>query len=184
MQADGDREDRGERGHRVPSPGVRAGPRPSLRLPEWRSVVRGVRIRRPSDRRAGTPMLRYHRSARGESPSQMPAPGTESWPRPLRGARLFGEHRPTVGPGWTAEDGAVPYSMCAPFLFTGGVARVTNTAPIYTEALRYHAAGRPGKLEIRVTKPCASQHDLSLAYSPGSPRWPPWPRSRAGGCAA
>jgi malate dehydrogenase (oxaloacetate-decarboxylating)(NADP+) len=57
--------------------------------------------------------------------------------------------------------------MCAPFLFTGGVARVTNTAPIYREALRYHAGGRPGKLEIRVTKPCANQHDLALAYSPG-----------------
>ena len=38
---------------------------------------------------------------------------------------------------------------------------------LYTESLGYHAARRPGKLEIKVTKPCASQHDLSLAYSPG-----------------
>ncbi|MGH6931438.1 MAG: NADP-dependent malic enzyme [Dongiaceae bacterium] len=35
------------------------------------------------------------------------------------------------------------------------------------EALLLHASGRPGKLEIRATKPLTTQHDLSLAYSPG-----------------
>lgn len=35
------------------------------------------------------------------------------------------------------------------------------------EALDFHAAGRPGKLEITPTKPMATQRDLSLAYSPG-----------------
>jgi malate dehydrogenase (oxaloacetate-decarboxylating)(NADP+) len=35
------------------------------------------------------------------------------------------------------------------------------------EALRFHAQGRPGKLEIVPTKPMATQRDLSLAYSPG-----------------
>ncbi|HCA14650.1 MAG TPA: NADP-dependent malic enzyme, partial [Alphaproteobacteria bacterium] len=35
------------------------------------------------------------------------------------------------------------------------------------EALAFHASGRPGKLEITATKPLLSQHDLSLAYSPG-----------------
>ena len=35
------------------------------------------------------------------------------------------------------------------------------------EALAFHANGRPGKLEITATKPLMSQHDLSLAYSPG-----------------
>jgi malate dehydrogenase (oxaloacetate-decarboxylating)(NADP+) len=35
------------------------------------------------------------------------------------------------------------------------------------EALAIHAAGRPGKLEIRITKPLATARDLSLAYSPG-----------------
>ncbi|PCI61623.1 MAG: NADP-dependent malic enzyme [Kordiimonadales bacterium] len=35
------------------------------------------------------------------------------------------------------------------------------------EALRYHSAGRPGKLEITATKPMATQRDLALAYSPG-----------------
>jgi malate dehydrogenase (oxaloacetate-decarboxylating)(NADP+) len=35
------------------------------------------------------------------------------------------------------------------------------------EALRYHAEGRPGKIAMQVTKPCATQRDLSLAYTPG-----------------
>jgi malate dehydrogenase (oxaloacetate-decarboxylating)(NADP+) len=35
------------------------------------------------------------------------------------------------------------------------------------EALDMHASGRPGKLEIRATKPLTTQRDLSLAYSPG-----------------
>jgi malate dehydrogenase (oxaloacetate-decarboxylating)(NADP+) len=35
------------------------------------------------------------------------------------------------------------------------------------EALAFHADRRPGKLEIRATKPLNSQRDLALAYSPG-----------------
>ncbi len=35
------------------------------------------------------------------------------------------------------------------------------------EALRMHAEGRPGKLEIQATKPLTTQRDLTLAYSPG-----------------
>jgi len=35
------------------------------------------------------------------------------------------------------------------------------------EALHFHAKGRPGKIEIRATKPLTTQRDLSLAYSPG-----------------
>ena len=35
------------------------------------------------------------------------------------------------------------------------------------DALDFHAAGRPGKLEVVATKPMATQRDLSLAYSPG-----------------
>ncbi len=34
-------------------------------------------------------------------------------------------------------------------------------------ALDYHRDPRPGKIEITLTKPCATQRDLSLAYSPG-----------------
>lgn len=34
-------------------------------------------------------------------------------------------------------------------------------------ALRYHNEGRPGKIEIKPTKPYSTQSDLSLAYSPG-----------------
>ncbi|MPZ57102.1 MAG: NADP-dependent malic enzyme [Rhizobiales bacterium] len=41
--------------------------------------------------------------------------------------------------------------------------------PTFTdqEALLFHSAGRPGKLEVIATKPMATQRDLSLAYSPG-----------------
>ena len=36
-----------------------------------------------------------------------------------------------------------------------------------TEALRYHKEPRPGKIEVVPTKPCLTQTDLSLAYTPG-----------------
>ncbi|MCX5730742.1 MAG: NADP-dependent malic enzyme, partial [Deltaproteobacteria bacterium] len=35
------------------------------------------------------------------------------------------------------------------------------------DALAYHSMGRPGKIEVVPTKPCATARDLSLAYSPG-----------------
>lgn len=35
------------------------------------------------------------------------------------------------------------------------------------EALKYHESGRPGKIEVIPSKPYSTQHDLSLAYSPG-----------------
>ncbi len=35
------------------------------------------------------------------------------------------------------------------------------------DALRYHAEGKPGKIEVIPTKPYSTQADLSLAYSPG-----------------
>ncbi|MFO0726365.1 MAG: NADP-dependent malic enzyme [Myxococcota bacterium] len=35
------------------------------------------------------------------------------------------------------------------------------------EVLDYHAAGRPGKIEVIPTKPTATARDLSLAYTPG-----------------
>ncbi len=39
------------------------------------------------------------------------------------------------------------------------------------EVFEYHASGRPGKLEIVVSKPCVTQRDLSIAYTPGV-AWP------------
>ncbi len=36
-----------------------------------------------------------------------------------------------------------------------------------TEALAYHQGARPGKIEVSPTKPCRTQRDLSLAYTPG-----------------
>ena len=35
------------------------------------------------------------------------------------------------------------------------------------EALIYHQMGKPGKIEVISSKPCATEKDLSLAYSPG-----------------
>ena len=35
------------------------------------------------------------------------------------------------------------------------------------EALDYHQGGRPGKVEVVSSKPCLTQRDLSLAYTPG-----------------
>jgi malate dehydrogenase (oxaloacetate-decarboxylating)(NADP+) len=43
----------------------------------------------------------------------------------------------------------------------------TNSSFTTREALFYHSAGRPGKIEIVPSKPVATQRDLSLAYSPG-----------------
>ncbi|WP_120007253.1 NADP-dependent malic enzyme [Teichococcus vastitatis] len=44
----------------------------------------------------------------------------------------------------------------------------TRTARITAEeALALHSEGKPGKLEIRLTKPLTTARDLSLAYSPG-----------------
>ena len=34
-------------------------------------------------------------------------------------------------------------------------------------ALEYHARSPAGKIEVVPTKPCSSQRDLSLAYTPG-----------------
>jgi len=42
-----------------------------------------------------------------------------------------------------------------------------ETPPLKKAALHYHEFPRPGKLEIRPTKPMATGRDLSLAYSPG-----------------
>jgi malate dehydrogenase (oxaloacetate-decarboxylating)(NADP+) len=35
------------------------------------------------------------------------------------------------------------------------------------DVFEYHRRGRPGKIEVVATKPLSTQHDLSLAYSPG-----------------
>ena len=43
---------------------------------------------------------------------------------------------------------------------------MTQTRTIRT-ALQYHEFPRPGKLEIRATKPLANGRDLARAYSPG-----------------
>ena len=41
------------------------------------------------------------------------------------------------------------------------------TEDLYKASLEYHQYPKPGKLSIALTKPTATQYDLSLAYSPG-----------------
>lgn len=41
------------------------------------------------------------------------------------------------------------------------------TDDLKAAALRYHAEPKPGKIATEVTKPCNTQYDLSLAYTPG-----------------
>ncbi len=42
-----------------------------------------------------------------------------------------------------------------------------SMSDLKTRALAYHAQPRPGKLTVEAAKPCATQLDLSLAYTPG-----------------
>ncbi len=42
-----------------------------------------------------------------------------------------------------------------------------DTSDLKKQALAYHEAPKPGKLEVTLTKPTNSQDDLSLAYTPG-----------------
>jgi malate dehydrogenase (oxaloacetate-decarboxylating)(NADP+) len=44
---------------------------------------------------------------------------------------------------------------------------VRNVMISKQEALEYHQGTRPGKIEVIPTKPCRTQRDLSLAYTPG-----------------
>lgn len=43
----------------------------------------------------------------------------------------------------------------------------TGTNNFDQEALIYHQKGKPGKIEVISSKPCVTEKDLSLAYSPG-----------------
>jgi malate dehydrogenase (oxaloacetate-decarboxylating)(NADP+) len=42
-----------------------------------------------------------------------------------------------------------------------------NANSVAQDALEMHAAGRPGKVALHITKPLLTQRDLTLAYSPG-----------------
>ena len=42
-----------------------------------------------------------------------------------------------------------------------------GAADLKADALHFHSAPRPGKLQVVATKPLANQRDLALAYSPG-----------------
>src|SRR5690242_12320284 len=54
------------------------------------------------------------------------------------------------------------------FGWDGSVAMASTISDdLRADALVYHRAPRPGKLEIHPTKPLGNQRDLALAYSPG-----------------
>jgi malate dehydrogenase (oxaloacetate-decarboxylating)(NADP+) len=36
------------------------------------------------------------------------------------------------------------------------------------DSLAYHAGDRPGKIEVRATKPCLTPREMRLAYLPGA----------------
>jgi malate dehydrogenase (oxaloacetate-decarboxylating)(NADP+) len=38
------------------------------------------------------------------------------------------------------------------------------------DIFQYHESPRPGKLEVVTSKPCLTQRDLSMAYTPGVAR--------------
>ena len=50
---------------------------------------------------------------------------------------------------------------------TNVMAENTKDAALEKLALEYHEGNRPGKIEVKPTKPYQTQTDLSLAYSPG-----------------
>lgn len=50
---------------------------------------------------------------------------------------------------------------------TSNAAPVNPQTSLDLEALEYHAKGKPGKIEITSSKPCSTEKDLALAYSPG-----------------
>ena len=45
--------------------------------------------------------------------------------------------------------------------------KVHSNSNLREEALAYHSHGRPGKIAVSITKPCVTQRDLALAYTPG-----------------
>ena len=44
---------------------------------------------------------------------------------------------------------------------------MTDKQKFEQKCLDYHASPIPGKIALKTTKPCETQKDLSVAYSPG-----------------
>jgi len=73
-----------------------------------------------------------------------------------------GEARPATGPARGNGAAREPAPDGEGLGLADDRARITEE-----DALALHARGRPGKMEIKATKPLTTQRDLSLAYSPG-----------------
>ena len=83
--------------------------------------------------------------------------------------RAFGSAIKDALKTWTAmvDIGAGP-SYPKPGVSIESCFMANSISPdLASSALLYHRSPRPGKFEIVATKPLATQHDLSLAYSPG-----------------
>ena len=60
-----------------------------------------------------------------------------------------------------------PVACCAACTLSPLPAAMADTSGQNSPALDYHSVKPMGKLKVVATKPCATQADLSLAYSPG-----------------
>jgi len=53
-----------------------------------------------------------------------------------------------------------------PGRFRGQGGRSMSRKLTTKDVLEYHSLGRKGKIEVVASKPCATQKDLSMAYTP------------------
>lgn len=67
---------------------------------------------------------------------------------------------------WSAVVCIIAHARLRSVLISGTVVNAMDETR-RQDALSYHAAEPPGKIAITVTKPCYSQRDLTLAYTPG-----------------
>lgn len=61
------------------------------------------------------------------------------------------------------------YKPISRFVSANGEKPVSSKSSdeLRARALAYHRGPRPGKIEVKATKPLGNQHDLALAYTPG-----------------
>ena len=129
-----------------------------------------MRWRRPCAGGSLGARLRAGRAGRGRNRCSPTASG-----RPALGLANRSGPRPATAGVHLAPRELAPI-LCPPRI-SAALSRQAHTsherkgvlamATLKEQALEYHVKGRPGKLEIRVTKPASTQRDLSLAYSPG-----------------
>jgi malic enzyme len=73
----------------------------------------------------------------------------------------------TLAPSQSYFAGVLSPRVTPRTLFIPDIYREAVMSISKQEALDYHQGTRPGKLEVVSSKPCLTQRDLSLAYTPG-----------------